>query len=48
MELYTRLMTWIADFKEREDGVTAIEYGLLAAAYRHRDGGRAQRFLVLT
>ena len=31
MELYTRLMTWIADFKSNEEGVTAIEYGLLAA-----------------
>ena len=31
MELYTRLMTWIADFKSDEEGVTAIEYGLLAA-----------------
>lgn len=30
MELYTRLLAWIEDFKQREEGISAIEYGLMA------------------
>ena len=30
MELYTRLLAWIEEFKQREEGISAIEYGLMA------------------
>ena len=31
MELYVRLMKALSNVREDEDGVTAIEYGLIAA-----------------
>jgi pilus assembly protein Flp/PilA len=31
LKIYTHLMTTLAEMRENEDGVTAIEYGLIAA-----------------